>query len=56
VSAATHEPGDPGGGEARPGGGMRLGCEWRPVGGLAERALQCWIDQAQKRRRLLTLA
>ena len=56
VSAATHEPGDPGGGKARPGGGMRLGCEWRPVGGLAERALQCWIDQAQKRRRLLTLA
>ena len=56
VSAATHEPGDPNGGDVRPGGGMRLGCEWRPSGGLAERALQCWIDQAQKRRRLLTLA
>ena len=37
-------------------GGKRVGCEWRPLGGHAERALQRWIDQAQKRRRrLLTL-
>lgn len=35
--------------------GMRLGCAWRPLGGAAERSLQRWIDQAQKRRRLLTL-
>lgn len=56
VSALTHEPDDPSGGDIRPAGGRRLGCEWRPAGGLAERALQCWIDQAQKRRRLLTLA
>jgi len=37
------------------GGGLRLGFEWRPLGGPAERALQRWIDQAQRRRRLLTL-
>lgn len=36
-------------------GGVRLGCEWRELGGGAERVLQRWIDQAQKRRRLLTL-
>ena len=35
--------------------GMRLGCEWKNLGGAAERALQRWIDQAQKKRRLLTL-
>ena len=34
--------------------GVRLGCAWRPLGGAAERSLQRWIDQAQKRRRLLT--
>lgn len=33
--------------------GVRLGCAWRPLGGAAERSLQRWIDQAQKRRRLL---
>jgi c-di-GMP-binding flagellar brake protein YcgR len=33
--------------------GLRLGCEWAPLGGSAERALQRYIDQTQKRRRLL---
>ncbi len=33
--------------------GVRLGCEWQPLPGAAERTLQRWIDQAQKRRRLL---
>lgn len=36
-------------------GGVRLGCEWLQLGGSAERVLQRWIDQAQKRRRLLSL-
>jgi c-di-GMP-binding flagellar brake protein YcgR len=36
--------------------GKRVGCEWRPLAGPAERLLQRWIDQAQKRRRLLALA
>ncbi|MFY9512626.1 MAG: flagellar brake protein [Rubrivivax sp.] len=35
--------------------GVRLGCEWGPLSGSAERALQRWIDQMQKRRRLLSL-
>jgi len=35
--------------------GMRLGCEWQPLGGMAERALQRWIDQAQRRHRLHAL-
>ncbi len=35
--------------------GVRLGCAWRPSGMQAERSLQRWIEQAQKRRRLLTL-
>jgi c-di-GMP-binding flagellar brake protein YcgR len=35
--------------------GVRLGCEWGPLGGAAERALQRWIDQTQKRRRMLSL-
>lgn len=35
--------------------GVRLGCEWGPLGGHAERSLQRWIDQMQKRRRLLSL-
>jgi len=35
--------------------GVRLGCEWAALGGIAERILQRWIDQAQKRRRLLSL-
>jgi len=36
--------------------GARLGCEWSALTGHAERALQRWIDQAQKRRRLLSLS
>lgn len=36
-------------------GGVRLGCEWQQLGGQAERVLQRWIDQAQKRRRMLSL-
>jgi hypothetical protein len=32
-----------------------VGCEWRQLAGHAERVLQRWIDQAQKRRRLLAL-
>jgi c-di-GMP-binding flagellar brake protein YcgR len=36
-------------------GGARMGCEWRPLAGHAERALQRWIEQTQKRRRLLSL-
>lgn len=36
-------------------GGARMGCEWRPLSGIADRALQRWIDQTQKRRRLLSL-
>lgn len=35
--------------------GVRLGCEWIALGGLAERSLQRWIDLTQKRRRLLSL-
>ena len=35
--------------------GVRLGCEWTALGGIAERTLQRWIDLAQKRRRLLSL-
>jgi c-di-GMP-binding flagellar brake protein YcgR len=35
--------------------GVRLGCEWKNLGGAAERVLQRWIDQMQKRRRLLSL-
>jgi c-di-GMP-binding flagellar brake protein YcgR len=33
--------------------GSRLGCSWRPVNPAALRSLQRWIDQAQKRTRLL---
>lgn len=33
--------------------GARLGCAWQPLAGPAERTLQRWIDQAQKRQRLL---
>jgi len=36
-------------------GGKRVGCEWRQLASHAERVLQRWIDQAQKRRRMLTL-
>ena len=35
--------------------GVRLGCEWQPLRGAAERTLQRWIDHAQKRQRLLSL-
>lgn len=34
--------------------GVRLGCEWAKLDGLAARALQRYIDQTQKRRRLLS--
>lgn len=33
--------------------GLRLGCAWLPLAGAAERTLQRWIDQSQKRQRLL---
>lgn len=49
---ATSMVGKPGGPADR---GMRLGCEWRLLDGGAERALQRWIDQAQRRSRLLSL-
>jgi c-di-GMP-binding flagellar brake protein YcgR len=35
--------------------GVRLGCEWVKLPGPAERVLQRWIDQTQKRRRMLSL-
>ena len=35
--------------------GVRLGCEWQAPGAQATRVLQLWIDQMQKRRRLLSL-
>jgi c-di-GMP-binding flagellar brake protein YcgR len=35
--------------------GVRLGCEWLQLPPSAERALQRYIDQTQKRRRLLSL-
>jgi flagellar brake protein len=34
-------------------GGTRIGCEWQQLDGTAQRALQRYIDQTQKRRRLL---
>ena len=37
------------------GPGKRVGCQWRLLAGPAERALQRWIDQAQRRRRVLGL-
>ena len=43
------------GGTDRSSQGVRLGCEWRQLSGAAERSLQHWIDQAQKRRRMLSL-
>lgn len=33
------------------GAGARIGCQWR-LTGAAERSLQRWVDQVQKRRRL----
>lgn len=35
--------------------GLRIGCEWRSIDREAERSLQRYIDQTQKRRRLLSL-
>lgn len=35
--------------------GVRLGCQWAALDGTAARGLQRYIDQTQKRRRLLTL-
>ena len=35
--------------------GVRLGCEWQKLPGASERALQRWIDQSQKRSRMLQL-
>jgi c-di-GMP-binding flagellar brake protein YcgR len=35
--------------------GVRLGCEWTPLDSGAARSLQRYIDQTQKRRRLLQL-
>lgn len=35
--------------------GVRLGCEWTQITPFAERLLQRYIDQTQKRRRLLSL-
>ena len=40
---------------AQPGVGVRLGCELRRLDPGAQRALQRYIDQTQKRRRLLSL-
>jgi len=37
------------------GEGLRVGCEWRSLGNESERALQRYINQTQKRRRLLSL-
>ncbi len=37
------------------GRGVRIGCEWHRLDGPAARTLQRWIDQAQKRHRLLSL-
>lgn len=34
---------------------LRLGCEWRSLDTESQRALQRYIDQTQKRRRLLSL-
>jgi len=36
--------------------GVRLGCAWKPLSAGAERVLQHWIDQAQRRHRLLSLS
>ncbi|MEO5697330.1 MAG: PilZ domain-containing protein [Burkholderiaceae bacterium] len=35
--------------------GVRIGCEWLSLEGSAERTLQRYIDQTQKRRRLMTM-
>ena len=36
--------------------GVRLGCEFKDLDGQAQRTLQRYIDQTQKRRRLLSLS
>jgi c-di-GMP-binding flagellar brake protein YcgR len=36
--------------------GVRVGCEWHALSEAAERTLQRWIDQAQRRRRMLSLS
>jgi c-di-GMP-binding flagellar brake protein YcgR len=36
--------------------GVRIGCEWHALSSGAERVLQRYIDQTQKRRRLLSLS
>lgn len=36
--------------------GVRIGCEWLDLPGPAQRSLQRYIDQTQKRRRLLSLS
>jgi flagellar brake protein len=33
--------------------GVRLGCEWQPLDAAAARVLQRWVDQSQKRHRLV---
>ncbi|MDZ7590706.1 MAG: flagellar regulator YcgR PilZN domain-containing protein [Rubrivivax sp.] len=53
--AATLRHVSPMGGADHGPAGRRVGCEWRQLAGHAERVLQRWIDQAQKRRRLLAL-
>lgn len=35
--------------------GTRLGCEWTSLNGQAERALQLYVDNLQKRRRMLAM-
>jgi c-di-GMP-binding flagellar brake protein YcgR len=35
--------------------GVRIGCEWQKLATPAERVLQRWIDQTQRRRQLLSL-
>jgi flagellar brake protein len=37
------------------GRGVRLGCAWHPLSADSARTLQRWIDQTQKRARLLSL-
>jgi flagellar brake protein len=37
-------------------GGLRLGCEWIQIDGPAQRSLQRYIDQTQKRRRMLSVS
>jgi len=44
-----------GGGTGSPASSRRLGCAFDKLGGAAERALQRYIDQSQKRRRLFSL-